>query len=117
MASSSSIQTLGAFMCAAVPFLTTWAVLVNSFVLVAIATDRYAAVGRLWHLPHGCEPSRLFCGVFASIMWAGGAAIAGPMVLRYRIVDVFVVETNPANRTEHIDVKPAQICISDKVSG
>lgn len=102
-------------MCGAVPFVTTWAVLVNSLVLVAIATDRYVAVGRVWRLPRGCEPSGLFCGVFATVMWTGSAAVAGPMVMRYQSVDLFIIETDPANRTHFIDVMRTQMCLSDKV--
>lgn len=97
------------------PFLTTWAVLVNSFVLVAIALDRYVAVGKMWRMPHGWEPSSTWCAALAAVAWLAGAAVAGPMVQRYHYVDVFIIETNPANRTEQIDVQLAHMCLGDKV--
>lgn len=108
-------QTLGPFLCGALPFLTTWAILVNSFVLVAIALDRYVAVGKVWRLPLGWEPSGAWCAALATVAWLAGAAVAAPMVLRYQFVDVFIIETNPANRTEQIDVQLAHMCLGDKV--
>lgn len=109
------MQTLGAFMCSAVPFMTTWAVLVNSFVLVAIALDRYVAVGKVWKMPKGWEPTLLVCIGVAAVAWTLGAAIAVPMLTGYETVDVFVIATDPANRTIQVDVWPAQVCVGGKV--
>lgn len=109
------VQTLGSFMCSSAPFMTTWAILVNSFVLVAIALDRYLAVGKVWKMPKGWEPSVLVCIGVAAVAWTLGAAIAVPMLSGYEIVDVFVIATDPANRTAMLDVWPAQVCVGEKV--
>lgn len=55
-------------MCSAIPFLTTMAILANSFTLVAIALDRYIAVVRI--VKTNWEPSGIVCIVLAATIWA-----------------------------------------------
>lgn len=72
-------QVLGEILCGLIPFITTLAILVNSFTLVGIAIDRYLAVIR-W-IKGTWEPSTLFCGAGAVFVW-GLAGIASAKVGR-----------------------------------
>lgn len=55
-------------MCSAIPFVTTMAILANSFTLAAIAFDRYVAVVKI--VKSGREPSGVLCVVLATAVWA-----------------------------------------------
>lgn len=101
-------------MCGAIPFLTTWAVLVNSFTLVVIAVDRYVAVGRVFRLTRIFRLSGFWCTCIVAAIWGVGAAVSAPMALRYVHLDVFVVQTNAANRSEAIGLRQVQMCLSEK---
>lgn len=54
-------------MCGLIPFATTLAILVNSFILVGIAMDRFVAVAKI--IKGAWEPSKIFCITFAVAAW------------------------------------------------
>ena len=100
-------------MCNWVPLITTMSILVNSITLVCIALDRYMAVVKvvlksLW------EPKAIFCVIGFICVWMCGAGIASPMYSAYFIMDIYVAETDPNNRTIGIRKYPAQVCINNK---
>lgn len=63
----SIFQLLGEIMCGLIPFATTLAILVNSFILVGIAMDRFVAVVPI--IKGAWEPSKIFCMTFAVAVW------------------------------------------------
>lgn len=100
-------------MCGFIPFVTTMAILVNSFTLVGIAVDRYLAVIRL--IKGTWEPSKLFCGAGAVFVWGLAAGISSPMISSYYISEFYIIITDPDNRSHMIDVEQAEMCTSEKV--
>lgn len=100
-------------MCGLIPFATTLAILVNSFILVGIAMDRFVAVVKI--IKGAWEPSKIFCMTFAVAVWGLAAGISSPMMTSYFIAEIFIIETDPANRSHQIDVTLAELCTSDKV--
>lgn len=100
-------------MCGFIPFVTTLAILVNSFTLVGIAIDRYLAVVR-W-VNGTWEPSKLFCGAAAVFVWGLAAGISSPMISSYFIAEFFIITTDPNNKSHWIDVTEAEMCTSIKV--
>lgn len=101
-------------MCGLIPFVTTLAILVNSFSLVGIAVDRYLAVVR-W-IKGTWEPSKLFCGAGAVFVWGLAAGISSPMISSYFIAEFYIIETDPNNKSHWIDVTEAEMCTSIKVN-
>lgn len=55
-------------MCSAIPFVTTMAIITNSFTLVGIALDRYIAVVKIVKTSY--EPSGILCCVLTVVIWA-----------------------------------------------
>lgn len=100
-------------MCGFIPFVTTLAILVNSFTLVGIAVDRYLAVVR-W-IKGTWEPSKLFCAAGAVFVWGLAAGISSPMINSYYIAEFYIIETDPNNHSHEIDVTLAEMCTSEKV--
>ncbi|KAJ6645964.1 Cholecystokinin receptor [Pseudolycoriella hygida] len=106
------IQVLGELMCCFIPFVTTLAILVNSFTLVGIAVDRYLAIRR-W-VKGTWEPSKLFCSAGAVFLWGLAAGISSPMISSYYIAEFYIVFTDPHNRSHMIDIEEAEMCTSEK---
>lgn len=100
-------------MCGFIPFVTTLAILVNSFTLVGIAVDRYLAIVR-W-IKGTWEPSKLFCGAGAVFVWGLAAGISSPMLSSYYIAEFYIIFTDPDNQSM-IGIEQAEMCTSDKVS-
>ncbi len=101
-------------MCGFIPFVTTLAILVNSFTLVGIAVDRYLAIIRL--IKGTWEPSKLFCGAGAVFVWGLAAGISSPMISSYYIVEFYIIYSNPDNRSEMLSIEEAEMCTSQKVT-
>lgn len=101
-------------MCGFIPFVTTVAILVNSFTLVGIAVDRYWAIIRL--IKGSWEPNKLFCAAGAVFVWGLAAGISSPMISSYYIAEFYIIHTDPDNRSHMIDVTEAEMCVSEKVS-
>lgn len=100
-------------MCGFIPFVTTVAILVNSFTLVGIAIDRYWAIIRL--IKGTWEPSKLFCAAGAVFVWGLAAGISSPMISSYYITEFYIIHTDPDNRSHMIDVTEAEMCAGEKV--
>lgn len=111
--SNFSNQVLGDMLCGFIPFITTLAILVNSFTLVGIAIDRYLAIIR-W-IKGAWEPSTLFCGAGAVFVWGLAAGISSPMINSYYIAEFYIIFTNPDNRSDMISIEEAEMCTSEKV--
>lgn len=75
--------------------------------------DRYIAVVKF--IKGAWEPSTVFCVSFAVTVWGLAAGISSPMMTSYFIAEIFIIETDPANRSHQIDVTLAEMCTSDKV--
>lgn len=101
-------------MCGFIPFVTTVAILVNSFTLVGIAVDRYLAITRL--IKGAWEPSKIFCAAGAVFVWGLAAGISSPMIASYFIMEFYIIRTDPNDQSIAIDVEEAEMCTSDKVS-
>lgn len=100
-------------MCGFIPFITTVAILANSFTLVGIAVDRYWAIIRL--IKGTWEPNKLFCAAGAVFVWGLAAGISSPMISSYYIAEFYIIHTDPENRSHMIDVTEAEMCVSEKV--
>nr|XP_032293005.1 alpha-2 adrenergic receptor [Drosophila virilis] len=83
---------LGPFMCNFVPFVNTTTVLCSSFMLVAIALDRYMAIRRaaigIWN------PGFVFCGVCIAGIWLACMAAAVPLFFIYTPIQVYIQNTD-----------------------
>lgn len=106
------VWILGELMCGFIPFITTVAILANSFTLVGIAVDRYWAIIRL--IKGTWEPNKLFCAAGAVFVWGLAAGISSPMISSYYIAEFYIIHTDPENRSHMIDVTEAEMCVSEK---
>ncbi|XP_064537949.1 5-hydroxytryptamine receptor 1E [Drosophila montana] len=83
---------LGPFMCNTVPFVNTTTVLCSSFMLVAIALDRYMAIRRaaigIWN------PGLVFCAVCIAGIWLASMAAAVPLFFIYTPIQVYIQSTD-----------------------
>lgn len=100
-------------MCGFIPFVTTMAILVNSFTLVGIAVDRYLAIIRF--VKGTWEPSKLFCAAGAVFVWGLAAGISSPMMSSYYIAEFYIIYTDPGNQSHMIAIEEAEMCTSEKV--
>jgi hypothetical protein len=108
----TSLWILGSSMCLITPFVQTTALLANSITLVAIALDRYIAVGKI--IKQTWDPTMMWCVITALFIWALSAGISSPMFTLYELYNVLILIPDPNNSTIPVDYSIAQVCATNK---
>ncbi|XP_055857307.1 neuropeptide Y receptor type 5 [Episyrphus balteatus] len=112
------VWCLGEAMCIFIPFVTTGAILAGSMTLVGIAMDRYFAV--MSSVLGSWNPSRRFCIVSVTSIWALSYGIASPMYSAYSTYKVYILGSMAFEAEEDdpeiIGLTLVEMCVSEKKS-
>ncbi|XP_055908608.1 tyramine receptor 1 [Eupeodes corollae] len=112
------VWCLGEAMCIFIPFVTTGAILAGGMTLVGIAMDRYFAV--MSSILGSWNPSRTFCILSVTGIWALSYGIASPMYSAYSTYKVYILRSMglefERDDSEVIGLTLVEMCVSEKKS-
>ncbi|XP_055678287.1 5-hydroxytryptamine receptor 1D [Lutzomyia longipalpis] len=108
----TQVWYLGDALCSLNAFLSTMAILANSFTLVTIALDRYMAIFKTVKGTWGS--SITFCCIYIILLWAVSAGIASPLISSYFIVDILIIRSESWLNATHYELMEASLCLTQK---
>ncbi|GAB0087498.1 hypothetical protein DMENIID0001_018070 [Sergentomyia squamirostris] len=108
----TQVWYLGDALCSLNAFLSTTAILANSFTLVTIALDRYMAIFKTVKGTWGT--SITFCCIYIILLWAVSAGIASPLISSYYIVDILIIVPGRGVNGSGYELREAHLCLTQK---
>lgn len=99
-------------MCYLVPFVNTTSVLCSSFMLVAIALDRYMSIRRA--AVGSWNPHWLLCALCIAGIWLACMGVAVPLFFIYKPIRVYIQTTDEFIVSE---IQQVTMCVGRRVSG
>uniref|UniRef100_A0A1B0CZF6 G-protein coupled receptors family 1 profile domain-containing protein n=1 Tax=Phlebotomus papatasi TaxID=29031 RepID=A0A1B0CZF6_PHLPP len=108
----TQVWYLGDILCSLNAFLSTTAILANSFTLVTIALDRYMAIFKTAKGTWGT--SITFCCTYIILLWAVSAGIASPLISSYFMVDILIIVTGSHTNATNYEMMEGSLCVTEK---